>query len=44
MKIKKHWIIILILNNTLLRDNTLSDIMFTEPLNKSDQTTLKQQQ
>ena len=34
----------LILINTLLRDNTLSNIMFTEPINKPDQTVLKQQQ
>ena len=44
MNIKKHWLIFLILINTLLPDNTLSDIMFTEPINKSDQTTLIQQQ
>ena len=33
-----HWIILLLL------DNTLSNIMFTEPINKSDQTGLKQQE
>ena len=34
----------LTLNNTLLLDNTLSNFMFTEPINKSDQTGLKQQE
>ena len=33
-----HWIILLLLNNTL------SNIIFTEPINKSDQTGLKQQE
>ena len=33
-----HWIILLLL------DNTLSNIMFTKPIYKSDQTGLKQQE
>ena len=33
----------LTVNNSLLLDNTLSNIIFTEPINKSDQTGLKQQ-
>ena len=33
----------MILNNTLLLENTLSKIMFTEPMHKSDHTVLKQQ-
>ena len=44
MNNKEHWIIFLILNNTLLLDNTLSNILFGEPINISDQTVLKQQE
>ena len=33
---------ILILNNTILLDNTSSNITFTEPINKSDHTGLQQ--
>ena len=33
----------LIPNKTVLLDNTLSNILFTEPINKSNQTGLKQQ-
>ena len=32
------------MNNTLLFDNTLSNILFTEPIKKSDQMGLKQQE
>ena len=32
------------MNNTLLLDNTLSNIMFTQPINKSDRTGLKQKE
>ena len=35
---------LLLLNNTLLLDNTLSNILFTEPINKSDDTGLEQEE
>ena len=39
----KHWSIFLILNNIFLLVNSLSNIMFTEAINKSDPAVLKQQ-
>ena len=41
---KEQSLIFSIVNNTPLLDNSLSNIMFTEPINKSDQTGLKQQE
>ena len=42
MNIDRHWLIFLLLNNTSLLDNTLNVIIFTQRINKSDQTGLKQ--
>ena len=44
MNKKQNWLIFLLLNNTLIVDNTLSYIIFREPINKSDETRLKQQE
>ena len=44
MNDKQHWIIFLILNTTSILDKNLSNIMFTEPINKSDNREQQQQE
>ena len=39
-----YYLILLLLNIKFLLDNTLSNILFTEPKNKSDQTGLQQKE
>ena len=39
-----YYLILLLLDIKFLLDNTLSNILFTEPKNKSDQTGLKQKE
>ena len=39
-----QYLILLLRTIKLILDKTLSNIMFTEPINKSDQTGLKQQE
>ena len=44
MNNERHWILFLVQNKSLILDDTLSNSMFREPINKSDQTGLKQQE
>ena len=39
-----HWIILLLLDINQIMDNTLTNILFTEPKNKSDHTGLWKQE